>query len=179
MLYEHYHDKEWGVPVHTDRKMFEFLVLESAQAGLSWLTVLRKRENYRRTFADFDVERVAKFDKRKIESLLKDEGIIRNKQKVAAAVNNAERFLKVRDEFGTFSKYIWSFVGGKAIVHKLKTIKDYPETIPEADALAKDMKKRGFKFFGPKITYAHMQATGLVNDHVVTCFRYGEIKSKV
>ncbi|MCR4274463.1 MAG: DNA-3-methyladenine glycosylase I [Candidatus Campbellbacteria bacterium] len=170
-LYEKYHDEEWGVPVYDDKKIFEFLVLESAQAGLSWLTVLRKRENYRKAFSQFNPSRVALFGKREVRQLLTNEGIIRNRAKIEAAINNARRFLEVQKEFGTFSKYIWSFVGGKPIQHKIKTLKDYKPTIKESDALALDLKKRGFKFLGSTTVYAHMQATGMVNDHSVDCFR--------
>lgn len=175
-LYERYHDEEWGVPVHDDRVMFEFLVLESAQAGLSWRTVLNKRENYRRLFAGFDPEKVARLTKRDVGRLLKDAGIIRNRAKIEAAVNNAKRFLEVAAEFGSFSAYLWSFVGGRTIDGRRKTLKDLPAITPEAEALAKDMKRRGFKFFGPTVCYAHMQATGLVNDHVRDCFRYQALR---
>jgi DNA-3-methyladenine glycosylase I len=167
-----YHDEEWGVPVHDDRKQFEFLTLESAQAGLSWATVLRKRENYRRAFADFDPERVARFTTKRIERLLADPGIIRNRLKVAAAVANARCFLAVQEEFGTFDKYIWRFVEGRPIRNAWKTIKQVPATSRKSDALSKDMKERGFKFVGSTIIYAHMQAVGMVNDHLVSCFRH-------
>jgi DNA-3-methyladenine glycosylase I len=167
-----YHDTEWGVPVHDDQKQFEFLTLESAQAGLSWLTVLRKRENYRRAFADFDPEKVARFTAKKIEKLLEDPGIIRNRLKVAAAVANARCFLEVQEEFGTFDKYIWGFVEGRPKQNQLKSMKDLPATSKESDALSKDLKSRGFKFVGSTIVYAHMQAVGMVNDHLVDCFRY-------
>lgn len=177
-LYERYHDTEWGVPVRDDRTIFEFLVLESAQAGLSWRTVLRKRENYRRLFAGFDPERVAKFTARDVERLMKDEGIIRNRAKIVAAIGNAKAFLKVAKEFGTFSLYVWSFVGGKTIEGKRKTIKDIPAISPEATALSKDLKKRGFAFLGPTVCYAHLQATGLVNDHTRDCFRHSVSKTK-
>lgn len=168
-LYERYHDTEWGVPVHDDRRQFEFLVLEGAQAGLSWRTVLGRRAGYRRAFASFDAKKVAAFTARDITRLLKDPGIIRNRQKVTAAVSNARCFLAVKKEFGTFSRYAWSFVGGKPIVHRLRTLADYPVTCPEAEAWSRDLRKRGFKFVGPTIVYAHMQATGMVNDHVVGC----------
>ncbi len=171
VLYETYHDTEWGRPVRNDRKMFEFLVLESAQAGLSWLTVLRKRENYRNAFAGFDPKKVATFGKRDVARLLKNEGIIRNRAKIEAAINNAKRFLEVQKEFGTFLKYIWSFVGGKPIHHKIRTLKDYKATTKESDALAADLKKRGFTFLGSTVIYAHMQAVGMVNDHMESCFR--------
>jgi DNA-3-methyladenine glycosylase I len=167
-----YHDQEWGVPVHDDRKQFEFLTLESAQAGLSWLVVLRKRDAYRRAFADFDPEKVARFAKKRIEKLLADPGIIRNRLKIAAAINNARRFLDVQEEFGTFDKYIWSFVGGRPIQNRLENMKQLPATSKESDALSKDLKQRGFKFVGSTIVYAHMQAVGMVNDHLVTCFRH-------
>jgi DNA-3-methyladenine glycosylase I len=167
-----YHDEEWGVPVHDDRRQFEFLTLESAQAGLSWLVVLRKREAYRRAFADFDPEKVARFTETRIEKLLANPGIIRNRLKIAAAVTNARRFLAVQEEFGTFDKYIWSFVEGRPIQRQLTRMKDLPATSKESDALSKDLKRRGFKFVGSTIVYAHMQAVGMVNDHLVTCFRH-------
>ena len=171
-LYEAYHDTEWGVPVYEDRKIFEFLVLESAQAGLSWITVLRKRENYRKAFADFDPQKIARFSPQKVQQLLGNAGIIRNRLKIEAAINNAQRFLEVQEEFNTFSKYIWDFVGGKPIQNKWKKHSDLPVTTVRAEALSKDLKQRGFKFLGPTILYAHMQATGMVNDHTVGCFRY-------
>lgn len=170
-----YHDDEWGVPVHDDRKQFEFLTLESAQAGLSWSTVLRKRENYRRAFAEFDPEMVARFTAKRIERLLADPGIIRNRLKVAAAVSNAREFLAVQEEFGTFDKYIWSFVDGRPIQNRIASMKHMPATSKESDALSKDLKQRGFKFVGSTIMYAHMQAVGMVNDHLVTCFRHKAI----
>jgi DNA-3-methyladenine glycosylase I len=166
-----YHDEEWGVPVHDDRKQFEFLTLESAQAGLSWLVVLRKRDAYRRAFADFDPEKVARFTEKRIAKLLEDPGIIRNRLKIAAAITNAQRFLEVQAEFGTFDKYIWQFVGGRPIQNRLASMKQLPATSKESDALSKDLKRRGFKFVGSTIMYAHMQAVGMVNDHLVTCFR--------
>jgi DNA-3-methyladenine glycosylase I len=169
-----YHDEEWGVPVHDDRKQFEFLTLESAQAGLSWATVLRKRENYRRAFAEFDPQKVARFTEKRIERLLADPGIIRNRQKVTAAVNNARCFLAVQDEFGTFDAYIWRFVDGRPIQNRLASMKAIQATSRESDALSKDLKQRGFKFVGSTIMYAHMQAIGMVNDHLVTCFRHTE-----
>ena len=169
--YVEYHDQEWGVPVHDDRRIFEFLTLEGAQAGLSWYTVLRKRDAYRQAFADFDPERVARFGKRQIASLLKNPGIIRNQAKILAAVHNARKFLDVQQEFGSFNKYIWRFVDGQPIVHRFRTLKDYAASSPESDALSKDLKQRGFKFVGSTICYAHMQATGMVNDHVQNCFR--------
>ncbi len=167
-----YHDKEWGVPVRDDRVQFEFLALEGAQAGLSWSTILNKREGYRRAFAGFDPVKVARFTPRRIEAILKDPGIVRNRLKVLATVNNARRFLEVQKEFGSFSKYIWGFVGGRQKVNRWKSLKDIPATSPESDALSADLKRRGFKFVGSTIVYAHMQATGLVNDHLVSCFRY-------
>ncbi|MGZ8467294.1 MAG: DNA-3-methyladenine glycosylase I [Candidatus Binatia bacterium] len=169
--YVEYHDREWGVPVHDDRVIFEFLTLEAAQAGLSWYTVLRKREAYRAAFASFDPAKVASYGKKQIEALLNNPGIIRNRLKIHAAVNNAGKFLQVQDEFGSFDAYIWRFVDGNPIVNRLKTLKDYPATSRESDALSKDLKQRGFKFVGSTIIYAHMQATGMVNDHAEGCFR--------
>lgn len=174
-LYIAYHDKEWGVPVHNDRKIFEFLILEAFQAGLSWRTILYKRKNFKKAFANFDYKKVAKFDKRKLESLMHDAGIIRNRLKILAAVNNAKRFMEVQKEFGTFSTYMWSWVKGKPINHKIKTLREYRATIAESDAWAKDLKKRGFKFLGSTVVYAHMQAVGMVNDHLVECFRHKEV----
>ncbi len=171
-LYEAYHDTEWGVPVHDDRKHFEFLILEGAQSGLSWITILRKREGYRRAFADFDPKKVAKFDEDKIQELLLDPGIVRNKLKIRSCVTNAQHFLEIQAEFGTFNTYIWNFVGGKPIQPARKQHKDIPATSEESIALSKDLKKRGFKFVGPTVMYAHMQATGLVNDHTTDCFCY-------
>ncbi|MCB1098807.1 MAG: DNA-3-methyladenine glycosylase I [Verrucomicrobiae bacterium] len=173
--YVAYHDEEWGVPVHDDRKMFEFLTLESAQAGLSWYTILKKRAQYRKAFAQFDVSKVARFSERKIESLMQDSGIVRNRAKIVAAVNNAQRFLEIQEEFGTFDSYIWGFVNGKTIVRNLRRMEDYPATTPESDALAKDLKARGFKFLGSTTCYAHMQAAGMVNDHSFDCFRKNEV----
>jgi DNA-3-methyladenine glycosylase I len=170
-----YHDTEWGVPVHDDQKQFEFLTLESAQAGLSWLVVLRKREAYRRAFADFDPEKVARFTEKRIEKLLADPGIIRNRLKIVAAITNAQRFLDVQEEFGTFDKYIWGFVGGRPIQSRLTNMKHLPATSKESDALSKELKQRGFKFVGSTIVYAHMQAVGMVNDHLVTCFRHKQV----
>jgi DNA-3-methyladenine glycosylase I len=167
-----YHDQEWGVPVHDDRKQFEFLTLESAQAGLSWSTVLRKRENYRKAFAEFDPEKVARFTDKRIERLLADPGIIRNRLKVAAAVTNARCFLNVREEFGTFDAYMWRFVDGRPIQNRIASMKDIQATSKESDALSKDLRQRGFKFVGSTIIYAHMQAVGMVNDHLETCFRH-------
>jgi DNA-3-methyladenine glycosylase I len=170
-----YHDKEWGVPVHDDRLLFEFLILEGAQAGLSWSTILNKRQNYRRAFDNFDPRKVAKYDARKIKTLLADPGIVRNKLKVAAAVQNAKAFLAVQKEYGNFDAYIWSFVNGKPIRNRLKTMKDVPARTPESDAMSKDLLKRGFKFVGSTICYAFMQAVGMVNDHLTGCFRYSQI----
>lgn len=170
--YQRYHDEEWGVPVRDDRVHFEFLILESAQAGLSWWTILRKRDGYRRAFADFDATQVARFTPRTVEKLLGDPSIVRNRQKVEAAVNNARGFLQIQQEFGSFDRYVWEFVGGKPIVNRWRKMSEVPPTSPESDALSKDLKKRGFKFVGSTIVYAHMQATGLVNDHLVGCFRY-------
>lgn len=175
-LYEEYHDKEWGVPVHDDRTHFEFLILEGAQAGLSWLTVLKRREGYRKAFANFDPEKVAEFDESHIAELLTNEGIIRNKLKISSAINNAKLFLKIQKEFGSFDKYIWQFVGGKPIQNCRRSIKEVPPETEESKALSKDLKKRGFNFVGATVMYAHMQATGLVNDHTVDCFRYNEIR---
>jgi DNA-3-methyladenine glycosylase I len=171
-----YHDKEWGVPLHNDRKHFEFLILEGFQAGLSWKTILHKRENFRKAFDNFDFNKVAKYDRRKINSLLKDEGIIRNKLKIEAAITNAKAFLQIRKEYGTFDKYIWSFVNGKPIDNKFKSLKELPASTKLSDKISEDLKKRGFKFVGSTIVYAHMQATGMVNDHVVDCYRHKELK---
>ena len=173
--YVDYHDKEWGVPVHDDRCLFEFLVLEGAQAGLSWYTVLRKRENYRIAFDHFDPEKVAKYDEQKIQELLANPGIIRNKAKILAAINNAQRFIEIQEEFASFDAYIWRFVDGKPIVNELRELADYPATTCESDALSKDLRQRGFKFVGSTVCYAHMQATGMVNDHTIDCFRRQEI----
>ncbi len=177
-LYLKYHDEEWGVPVHDDRRIYEFLVLEAFQAGLSWRTILYKRENFRKAFAGFDFAKVARFNNRNMERLLCDAGIIRNRAKIQAAVNNAKRFLEVRSEFGSFSRYMWSWVGGKPIVHTFRRLGDFPAYTEEAVAWAKDLKKRGFKFLGPTVIYAHMQAVGMVNDHTVTCFRYKELSPR-
>jgi DNA-3-methyladenine glycosylase I len=170
-----YHDREWGVPVHRDRKHFEFLVLEGAQAGLSWSTILNKREGYRRAFADFDPEKVARFTPARVEKILTDPGIVRNRTKVECAVSNAKRFLALVDELGSFDNFIWSFVGGKPIVNRWSVDKQIPATSKESDALAAELKKRGFKFCGSTIMYAHMQATGLVNDHLLSCWRHAEL----
>jgi len=170
--YIEYHDKEWGVPVYDDRVQFEFLTLEGAQAGLSWSTILNKRDGYRKAFADFDAEKVERFTKKRVEKLLLDPSIVRNRLKVQSTVTNARAFLDVQQEFGSFSEYIWDFVGGKPIQNKFKRGGDVPATSPESDALSKDLKKRGFRFVGSTIMYAHMQATGMVNDHVTGCFRH-------
>ena len=173
--YIKYHDEEWGLPVHDDRTHYEFLILEGAQAGLSWATVLKKRQGYKQSFAEFDAAKVARFTQRRIEKILENPGIIRNRLKVSAAVNNAKRFLEIRKEFGSFDNYIWSFVGGKPIVNRWKTLQEIPPTSAESDALSKDLVKRGFKFVGSTVMYAHMQACGLVNDHLVDCWRYHEV----
>ncbi|MGZ7118000.1 MAG: DNA-3-methyladenine glycosylase I [Methanobacterium sp.] len=174
-----YHDKEWGVPVHEDRLLFEFLVLESAQAGLSWITVLRKRENYRQAFDNFDPVKIALYDEEKIEELMNDKGIIRNQRKIKATVANAHAVLKIQKEFASFDKYIWQFVDGKPIQNKWKSIEEIPSFSEESKEMSKDLKKRGFKFVGPTICYAFMQAVGMVNDHVEDCFRHEEIKKIV
>ncbi|MCE9623950.1 MAG: DNA-3-methyladenine glycosylase I [Deltaproteobacteria bacterium] len=174
-LYIQYHDEEWGVPVFDDRKLFEFLILEGAQAGLSWITVLRKRENYRKAFAGFDPERVARFGKRETDSLLLNAGIIRNRLKIASAIGNAQAFLQVREEFGSFSDYSWRFVDGRPIVNRHRELKQVPARTAISDAFSKDLKQRGFKFVGSTILYAHMQAVGMVNDHLVKCFRHPEL----
>lgn len=171
-LYTLYHDKEWGVPVHDDRKLFEMLTLEGAQAGLSWITILRKRENYRKAFDNFEAKKIADYNAKRVASLMRNEGIVRNGLKIASVISNASAFLAVQKEFGSFDKYIWQFVGGKPIVNKRASISDIPATTAESDALSKDLKKRGFKFVGSTICYAFMQACGLVNDHEVKCFRY-------
>jgi DNA-3-methyladenine glycosylase I len=171
-----YHDNEWGVPVHNDKKLFEFLILEGFQAGLSWRTILNKRENFRKAFDNFDFNKVAEYDKRKINSLLKDEGIIRNKLKIEGAIANAKAFLQVRKEFGTFDKYVWSFVNGKPLQNKFKSLKDIPARTKLSDKISEDLKKREFKFVGSTIIYAHMQATGMVNDHLISCFRHKELQ---
>jgi DNA-3-methyladenine glycosylase I len=175
-LYRDYHDTEWGVPVHDDRKLFESLVLDGMQAGLSWWTILRKRENFLKAFDDFDPRKVAGYDQKKIQSLLDDEGIIRNRRKIEAAIQNAKAFLAVQKEFGSFDAYIWQFVGGKPKVNTWKTDKEIPAKTSESDALSKDLIDRGFKFVGSTICYAMMQAIGMVNDHTIGCFRYRELK---
>jgi len=177
-LYIDYHDREWGVPVHDDRRLFEFLVLEGAQAGLSWITILRKREAYRAAFDAFDPEKVARYDARRVEKLLKNEGIVRNRLKVESAVKNARAFLEVQEEFGSFAKYQWGFVGGRPVVNRFEDKKQVPPRTALSDAISKDMKQRGFSFVGSTIVYAHMQAVGMVNDHVVTCFRHGQVAKK-
>jgi len=170
--YEQYHDHEWGVPVRDDCRHFEFLILESAQAGLSWSTVLHKRPAYRKAFAGFDAEKVSRFNRRSVERLLQNPGIIRNRLKIQAAITNARQFLEVQDEFGNFNDYVWRFVDGRPVVNRWRKQQDVPTTSVESDALSGDLKRRGFKFVGPTIVYAHMQATGLVNDHLVDCYRY-------
>ena len=170
-----YHDKEWGVPLHDDRVLFEFLILEGAQAGLSWNTILKKRENYRKAFDGFRPERIARYGKRDVQRLLRNDGIVRNRLKIAATIENAERFLEVRKEFGTFDAYLWSFVGGKPIHNHWRTLADVPARTPESDAMSRDLLRRGFKFVGSTICYAFMQAIGMVNDHLVTCPRYTEL----
>lgn len=171
-LYVEYHDKEWGVPVHDDRQLFEMLILEGAQAGLNWLTILRKRENYRKAFDQFNAKKIAKYDKAKVAKLLANAGIVRNRLKIAATIQNARAFLEIQKEFGSFDRYIWQFVGGKPKINRWKHLKELPPKTTESDALSKDLKQRGFSFVGSTICYAFMQAVGLVNDHVVTCFRY-------
>lgn len=175
-LYIKYHDEEWGVPVHDDKKHFEFLTLESAQAGLSWLTILKKRENYRIAFDKFDPVKVSRYDKKKIEELLNDSGIIRNRRKIEASVNNANKFLEIQDEFGSFDKYIWEFINFKPVKNSWQNISDIPSKTKLSDEISMNMKNRGFKFVGSTTIYAHIQAIGLVNDHLVSCFRYNEIK---
>jgi DNA-3-methyladenine glycosylase I len=174
-LYARYHDEEWGVPVHDDRVLFEFLILEGAQAGLSWETILGKRERYRELFAGFDPAKVARFTPARLERLLLDPGIVRNRLKVSGAVRNARAFLAVRSEFGSFDRYAWAFVGGKPMQPRRPTFRDIPATTPESDVLSRDLRKRGFTFVGSTICYAFMQAVGMVNDHPVTCFRHGDL----
>lgn len=170
-----YHDKEWGVPVHNDRLLFEFLILEGFQAGLSWQTILNKRQNFKKAFDNFDYKKIAKYKQPKINKLMQDAGIIRNRLKIAGAVKNAKAFMQVQKEFGSFDKYIWGFTGNKSIVNKHKSWKGIPATTKISDELSKDLKSRGFTFVGPTIMYAHMQATGMVNDHIVNCFRYRKV----
>lgn len=174
-IYREYHDTEWGVPVYDDHKLFEFLLLESAQAGLSWLTILKRREGYRKTFAGFDAEKVAAFDNRKVEELMKNADIIRNRRKIESAINNARAFRKMQDEFGSFSHYIWGFVNHSPIINQFKIMAEVPAKTPLSEKISNDLKKRGFTFMGPTIIYAHMQATGMVNDHLTTCFRHREL----
>ncbi len=176
-IYEKYHDEEWGSPLHDDQMLFEFLTLEAFQAGLSWLTILNKRKNFEKAFAGFDYEKVAKFDQKDFDRLVNDAGIVRNRMKINAAINNAQKFIEVRQEFGSFDKYIWGFVNGKPIQNDFKEMSDIPPKTELSDTISKDLKNRGFKFVGSTIVYAHMQATGMVNDHVVTCFRYEEVQT--
>jgi DNA-3-methyladenine glycosylase I len=171
-LYHRYHDTEWGVPVHDDRKLFEMLNLEGAQAGLSWITILRKREEYRKAFDNFDAKKIVRYDDRKVNALMKNAGIVRHRLKIAAVISNAEAFLKIRKDIGSFDAYLWQFVGGSTIVNARKSTREIPATSTESDAMSKDLKKRGFKFVGSTICYAFMQAVGMVNDHEVRCFRY-------
>ncbi|MCM4166816.1 DNA-3-methyladenine glycosylase 1 [Arenibacter antarcticus] len=174
-LYEKYHDEEWGVPLKDDAQLFEFLILETFQAGLSWITILRKRENFRKAFDQFDYQKIANYSEEKIESLLQDSGIVRNRLKIRATVTNAIEFMKIQEQYGSFSSYIWGFIDGIPIKNKVKNYKDVPATTPLSDAISKDLKKRGFKFVGSTVLYAHMQATGMVNDHEINCFRYHEV----
>lgn len=176
LLYIDYHDKEWGVPVHDDRKLFEMLNLEGAQAGLSWITILKKRKNYVKAFDKFNAKKIIKYDQKKIDELLQNEGIVRNKLKINAVITNAKSFLEIQKEFGSFDEYIWQFVGGKPIINKFQTLKNVPAKTKESDAMSNDLKKRGFKFVGSTICYAFMQACGMVNDHTTDCFRYKELK---
>lgn len=178
-LYIKYHDEEWGVPEFDDKKHFEFLVLESAQAGLSWITILRKRENYRRVYDDFNVNSVANFDEKKVQELLKYDGIIRNEKKIRASINNAKRFIEIQEEFGSFSKYIWSFVNYKPVGNCWNSESKIPAKTELSEAISKDLKERGFKFLGPTTVYSHLQAAGIVNDHIEECFRYKELKAQV
>jgi DNA-3-methyladenine glycosylase I len=175
-LYQHYHDHEWGVPVHDDRKLFEFLILEGAQAGLSWITILRRRENYRAAFDQFDAVRIAGYDANKIESLLQNPGIVRNRLKVQAAITNAQKFLEVQSEFGSFDQFIWQFVDGRPIQNTWRNLSQVPASTHVSDAMSKELKRRGFKFVGSTICYAHMQATGMVNDHTIDCFRHNQLR---
>ena len=175
-LYIPYHDTEWGVPLHDDQRLFEMLILEGAQAGLSWLTVLKKRDAYRKAFSQFDPRKVARYDKRRVERLLANDGIIRNRLKIASAINNAKRFLDVQAEFGSFDRYVWQFVNGQPIQNSWKALSEIPARTAESDTMSKDLKQRGFNFVGSTICYAHMQATGMVNDHLVGCFRYRAVR---
>jgi DNA-3-methyladenine glycosylase I len=177
-LYREYHDREWGVPVHDDRKLFEFLILEGAQAGLSWSTILNKRANYRRAYDHFDARRIARYDAARVRRLLRDPGIVRNRLKVRASILNARAFLTVRKEFGSFDRYIWQFVGGRPIRNRRRRMTDIPARTKESDAMSKDLRKRGFKFVGPTICYAFMQAVGMVNDHTVDCFRHRQVSAR-
>ncbi len=173
-LYMEYHDHEWGVPAHADRKQFEFLVLESAQAGLSWLTILKRREGYRRLYAQFEAKQVARFDESKIQEMLQDTGIIRNRKKIESSINNAQRFLEIQDQYGSFNNYLWDFNDGKQVVNHFTRLSELPATTPLSDTISKDLKQKGFRFLGSTTVYAHLQATGLVNDHLVDCFRFLE-----
>lgn len=175
-LYVAYHDAEWGVPLHDDRALFEFLILEGAQAGLSWITILRKRENYRRAFDGFDAEKIARYGSRKVAALLADAGIVRNRLKIESAITNARAFLRVQEDFGSFDRYLWQFVGGAPIQNARRSLEDLPAKTPESDAMSKDLVRRGFKFVGSTICYAHMQATGMVNDHTTGCFRHEAVR---
>lgn len=177
-IHRDYHDKEWGTPIHDDRAIFQKLILDGFQAGLSWSTILNKRENFRKTFDNFDFNKVARYDKKKVNALLKDKGIIRNRMKIEAAIKNAQVFIEIRKEFGTFDKYLWQFVGGKPIFNELKTLKNMPTKTEISERLSKDLKARGMSFVGPTIIYAFMQAAGMVIDHQVHCFRYKELKKK-
>lgn len=178
-IYKKYHDDEWGVPVHDEHKLFEFVILEGAQAGLSWITILKRRDGYRQAFANFDPEKVAKFDQQKIEELMLFEGIIRNRRKIESAISNAKAFLKIQKEFGSFDRYIWGFVNHKPIINHFKTLSELPAQTDLSVLISKDLKKRGFNFMGPTIVYAHLQATGMVNDHLVSCFRHQELKQTI
>ena len=174
-VYVDYHDKEWGVPLHDDRKLFEFLILDAAQAGLSWLIILKKRENYRKAFDGFDASKIARYDQRKVKALLADSGIVRNRLKIQSAIDNAKGFLAIQKEFGSFDKFIWQFTSGETIRNRWKSIKEIPARTVESDAMSKELKRRGFRFVGSTICYAFMQAAGMVNDHIVKCFRYREV----
>lgn len=173
-IYMDYHDREWGVPVHDDRKQFEFLVLESAQAGLSWLTILKRREGYRKQYNNFDPQEVARFDEKRIAKMLLDPGIIRNRKKIESSINNAQRFLEIQESHGSFCNYLWGFTGGIQVINRFNSLKDIPATTQLSDTISMDMKKKGFRFLGSTIIYAHLQATGLVNDHLTACYRYGQ-----
>ncbi len=177
-LYVKYHDEEWGVPVHDDKNHFEFLVLESAQAGLNWLTVLKKRENYRKAYDDFSADKVSEYDETKIEELMQNAGIIRNRRKIEASINNAKKFIEIQKEFGSFDNYIWGFVDNKVVKNNWKDITEVPATSELSDRVSRDLKKRGFKFLGSTIIYAHLQATGLINDHLAECFKYDSVSEK-